>query len=334
MRSWKPIALSLLLFPLSTLSLSAAACDPNKLDLSQTEAESILPTVIYYETSSKNGAGYGKITPDFDGQGLSAGQAQWNIGKGSLQGLVRDIIAQDVANAEEILGPFYVSVVDGFRYRPDNQEQLAWIREYQDISGTGGNRQASWKKGEGEDLARRLSLLMESPAGRAAQDAKMLAKAEMALDCALAWWFPKTPTMREVAVFIDALTFHGDQPGAYWQRVASREKVEKFIANAGGDKPAFNAVISYLENDLPWQQRASSSARESAVLWKTMYADGLVDGDSVRMLVFGYLIADAINKRTARQFKYLTITRKGTLALNKGYVYGTPPAKPLSFNGL
>ncbi|WP_417684226.1 hypothetical protein [Roseibium sp.] len=319
-----------MMMPITFTSVVAATCPKAAVPLPADYAERITPTVVYYETSSFEGQGYDTVTPDFDTQGLSAGKLQWNIGKGSLQPLVRSIISEDPEAAKVILDDFYDEVTRMFR-RISTKKQLQWIRSYQDIpnpKALEGERKASWKKGKGEELAKRLGQLLSSPVGVQKQDELVLSKAGRAWDCAVEWWAPETPSVRETAIFIDTLTFHSD----FWRRTSTPAKVAKFIEEKGGTEAAFNNVLDYLETDLPWKQRQAGNAKRTAQLWREIASNKGVGDREVKALIFAYLTADAIGNRSARQFKYLTITRKGTLIFNQGYVNRTD--MPLQFPGL
>lgn len=71
--------------------------------------------------------GYGGLTGDFDGMGLSFGLLQWNIGAGSLQPLLRAFADQHPANLEADFGDQAASLREMLAL-PSTAEQLAWAR--------------------------------------------------------------------------------------------------------------------------------------------------------------------------------------------------------------
>lgn len=68
-------------------------------------------------TFSFEGSGWGQVTGNFDGQGLSCGGAQWCLGQGSLQPLLRRILNELGSSAERFMAMDHVrrlcSVMDG-----------------------------------------------------------------------------------------------------------------------------------------------------------------------------------------------------------------------------
>ncbi|HOK46631.1 MAG TPA: peptidoglycan-binding domain-containing protein [Bryobacteraceae bacterium] len=85
--------------------------------------------------SFETGAGipecYAGLTGDFDGQGLSLGVLQWNLGQGSLQPLLIEMLSRhrDVCSAilHEHL-PVFEAMLGSSK-----AEQLAWARSIQDV---------------------------------------------------------------------------------------------------------------------------------------------------------------------------------------------------------
>ena len=67
-------------------------------------SERVLTLTATFETSMRPPDCFGIASPDFDGQGLSFGALQWNIGQDTLQHLFRDIIQRDPANAQILFG--------------------------------------------------------------------------------------------------------------------------------------------------------------------------------------------------------------------------------------
>lgn len=83
-----------------------------------------LTLTAQFETSTAPPECYAGVTGNFDGQGLSFGVMQWNIGQGSLQPLLRDMNAEHPQLLEQIFGDNCASL-RAMLDRPRDQ-QLAW----------------------------------------------------------------------------------------------------------------------------------------------------------------------------------------------------------------
>ncbi|WP_305042366.1 peptidoglycan-binding domain-containing protein [Geoalkalibacter sp.] len=70
------------------------------------------------------------ITGDFDGQGLSFGVLQWNLGQQSLQPLFREMAQKHPSLLEDICQDNYPELHAVFT--SSAEEQLAWVRSVQD----------------------------------------------------------------------------------------------------------------------------------------------------------------------------------------------------------
>ncbi len=70
---------------------------------------------------------------DFDGQGLSFGVCQWNLGQGTLQPLLAGIDRTSPAVVDDVFGP-HAAELRAMLASP-REEQLAWARSIQDPRG-------------------------------------------------------------------------------------------------------------------------------------------------------------------------------------------------------
>lgn len=77
-------------------------------------------------TGRFEGNGYGNITGDFDGQGLSLGILQWNIGQGTLQPLLREMNLNHNMATRSILLDSYNAFNTMLSKTP--AEQLTWAK--------------------------------------------------------------------------------------------------------------------------------------------------------------------------------------------------------------
>jgi hypothetical protein len=83
-----------------------------------------------FETNQPPPDCFAGLSGDFDGQGISFGVVQWNIGQGSLQPLLAEMNQNFSAILAEIFGPNYTALVAMLNENRD--EQLAWARSIQD----------------------------------------------------------------------------------------------------------------------------------------------------------------------------------------------------------
>ncbi len=67
---------------------------------------------------------------DFDGQGLSFGALQWNLGQGSLQPLFQEMAEKYPSQLESICHDYFPELKAIFT--SDKDDQLAWVRSVQD----------------------------------------------------------------------------------------------------------------------------------------------------------------------------------------------------------
>lgn len=74
---------------------------------------------------------YSGLSGDFDGQGISFGALQWNLGQGSLQPMLKKMIAGHRAVAEQVFQD-HLPELEAALAKPRDQ-QLAWARSIQDM---------------------------------------------------------------------------------------------------------------------------------------------------------------------------------------------------------
>ena len=88
---------------------------------------------INISSSYEGRAGFRNIAGNFDGQGLSLGYNQWNIGKGTLQPLLEKYFAQNPAAAQQLFGTDYQTMVGILN--SSLSSQLDWAISINDASG-------------------------------------------------------------------------------------------------------------------------------------------------------------------------------------------------------
>ncbi len=104
--------------------------DPANPLLSAPLVERCLALTGAFETSSGVPDCFAGLCGDFDGQGLSFGVAQWNIGQGTLQPL----LSQMLVKHEDVMAGLFHDRLDELRTMLASplQAQLAWTRSIQD----------------------------------------------------------------------------------------------------------------------------------------------------------------------------------------------------------
>jgi hypothetical protein len=85
-----------------------------------------------FETSRHSPACFAGIVGNFDGQGLSFGALQWNVGQGTLQPLLRDMLAEHRAVCSRVFGAA-VTQLEALANTPARQgvalvKNLSWWR--------------------------------------------------------------------------------------------------------------------------------------------------------------------------------------------------------------
>ena len=82
-----------------------------------------------FETAAPVPECFAGLSGDFDGQGISMGVCQWNLGQGSLQPLLLDLDAKHRPVIKSIFGDRYPELMKVLAQPRD--EQLAWARQNQ-----------------------------------------------------------------------------------------------------------------------------------------------------------------------------------------------------------
>jgi hypothetical protein len=83
-----------------------------------------------FETNCSSPESFAGLAGDFDGQGLSLGVCQWNIGQGELQPLLTEMTEAHSALVNDIL--HQLAVEFRIMLTSSREEQMAWARSVQD----------------------------------------------------------------------------------------------------------------------------------------------------------------------------------------------------------
>ena len=118
--------------PYTWASLFPGAALPVSPLLDQPVAERCLALTGAFETSTGFPDCYCGLTGDFDGQGLSYGVLQWNIGQGTLQPLFADLLAAHHDVAANIFHDHLDELAE--MLAASREDQLAWARSIQDLN--------------------------------------------------------------------------------------------------------------------------------------------------------------------------------------------------------
>lgn len=269
--------------------------------------------VAWFETS---GEGYGKVTPDFDCQGMSAGALQWNVGKGSLWDNVLKAIpeGQFLSSMPNYGVDFRNALMAG---RKTSLSFVQGLQTYANKNSCDGNeRRAKWSQARGSTFAHEVKVLMTSDDVVRAQRSGMNRKLDSGWAYAK-WWAEAArgtgamPTYLEFLTFTDTLNFNGE-----WKREANWQKVQQFKAGRS-DRAVLNEILNFL-GAAPDGQYQRREARKNSELWRNAdYSGGKLD-----LLCFAYLVAKNISKEPAIPFRLNTISRRGAIIFSDGWVNG------------
>lgn len=241
-------------------------------------------------TFESSGDPYEGVSGDFDGQGISCGVLQWNIGQNSLQPLVRAagkpaVIAEMPKFGEEMWTACNTSL----------SKALKIVRLWQ----TGATLKTA--------VRAELKACMGSKAMRQQQDVAIRKVAEKAEALADAWATDrKEPkrTLQELAWFFDIVTQNGSMKGLGFADVEAFKK-------AAGDGKADDLVCDWLAATTS-KYAGKVDCHKNAKLWRNAVADGALD-----LLVLSYLRS----QKSTLQWRGDVLNRKGTLAVKDGWVH-------------
>jgi hypothetical protein len=242
-------------------------------------------------TFENSGDPYEGVSGDFDGQGISCGVLQWNIGQNSLQPLVKAAGKPAVTAA-----------------MPNFGDDM-W-RAVQSSISTGLQIVRSWQNGSKLKSGPRneLKQLMGSAAMRAQQDAairQVAARAEKMADDWAAARNQGPRTAQDLAWFFDIVTQNGSLKNLDFADVAA-------FKQAAGQGKADDLVCNWLAATTS-KYAGYQDCHKNAALWRN------VSGSALDLLVLGYLRS----QKSVLQWRGDVLNRKGTLAVKKGWVHKT-----------
>lgn len=233
---------------------------------------------------------YQGATGNFDGQGISCGVLQWNIGQQSLQPMIKEAGEQLVLAMMPQFGKAMWKACNS-----SIQQGLAIVGQWQS-----GNTLQAGPKGE-------LRALMGSPRLRELQDIRIRRVAEKAEAHASKWAAARGGagrTRQELVFFFDVVTQNGSMKDLGFADVAA------FKAAAGAGK-ADDLVCDWLAslNASFWGHK---DAHANALLWR-----GTANAAELDLLVLAYLRS----QKSVLKARGDVLNRKGTIAMRRGNVH-------------
>lgn len=232
---------------------------------------------------------YVGVTGNFDGQGISCGAMQWNIGQGSLQPMVKAVGKTLVDSCMPTFG------------------QKLW--DACDASPSAGTTMvAGWHVDNKLPKAARdeLRALMGAREMRAQQDRAMAGNADKALALATRWAASRgdaRPDKRAFMWFFDTVCQNGSMKGLTYADV-------RHFTGGDGRAAAVQAVCASLAT-VPGRSGHVKDAHKNADAWAK-----LDDPASVDLLVLSFLRA----AKSLARWRHVVLNRKGTIAAGHGWV--------------
>lgn len=255
--------------------------------ISKTERDVLVEITGTFENSANP---YEGVSGDFDGQGVSCGVLQWNIGQNSLQPLVKAVGESVVSSTMPNFGKDFWKACN-----TSLNKALDIVRAWQS-----GNVLKSGPKGE-------LKKLMGSPQMLQQQNAaidRVAANAEALADNWAADRGASKRTVQELAWFFDIITQNGSMKGLSFQDVTAFKTV-------AGPGKADDLVCDWLASTTT-KYAGMKDCHENAKLWRNAVSDVALD-----LLVLGYLRS----QKSILQWRGDVLNRKGTLAVKVGFVH-------------
>jgi hypothetical protein len=236
-----------------------------------------------------NGALWAGVSNDFDGQGISCGILQWNIGQGSLQPLVKKCGSVAVDKYMPTFGHELWTACQG-----TIAKGLQIVRTWQ----PNGNLKPAARN--------ELRALFGSPEMREQQLATATKVGEDAMKLASRWaneLRAGDPTLKEFCVFFDLLTQGGGLKHVWL------DGVKAFIAEHG--RANVNDVICKWILNRPADVQHMTDGRKNAEMWKNHVPDS-----DLELFTLTYLRC----LKAIHIYQIVVLNRKGTIAVTRGWV--------------
>lgn len=239
-----------------------------------------------FETDGNPWAG---VSNDFDGQGISCGILQWNIGQGSLQPIVKAAGLATVKKYMPTFGDELWTACQG-----TIAQGLAIVRAWQP---------AGQLK---PDVRNELRALFGSPEMIEQQMAAASKTGESSMKLANRWANDlrgDEPQLKEFCLFFDLVTQSGGMKNVWL------DNVRAFITE-NGRQNVDNVICDWIINR-PAGVDHLSDGKKNAALWKNNVADA-----DLELFTLVYLRC----LKSTKRFQVVVLNRKGTIALTRGWV--------------
>jgi len=280
---------------LAFILFTALCTNAHAQDIKKAYFEDALRIVLSFESSSSNiDDAYGKVTPNFDGNGISVGLLQWNIGMGSLQSLVKQVGKNTVLETmpkfgEEFWKACNIKKADGLKIVNSWQINDSVVKD--------------------EQLKELVSFL-NAPNVKEAQYNEALKQGRVAYTTAAKWAKElrqsDSVTFKEFVYFLDLYTFNDGLKGL-WVK-----DVNNFTASNAAPKDTILTWLNTRGGDLFGLKDAKDNVKE----WGKM----TIASPELELFILGYLRA-LISNGTHGRFKADVLNRRGTICLGKGTVH-------------
>lgn len=272
--------------PTRATSATPAAATPSLDGIPPDWIEDAIKVTCRFEN---DGDPYLGVSGNFDGQGVSCGALQWNLGQSSLQPLVKAVgeplvkakmpnFGADLWLACQGSGAAAVKIAAGWHSR--NKLKPKFRDE--------------------------LVSLLDTAEMRAEQNKAMAVNATKAILLAASFAAARSeasPSKRAYMWFFDIVCQNGSMKGIGY------DDVKNFV---GGSTPkqAVGVVCDTLKA-VPGSTGHAADAHKNAKLWKS-----LTDPEAVDLLVLSHLRA----AKSMPEWRHIVLNRKGTVAAGKGHV--------------
>lgn len=258
--------------------------------------EDALKIVLSFETNSLNiDAAYDKVTGNFDGNGISLGLLQWNIGTGSLQRLVKEVGENTVLETMPTFGKNFWKACNS---KISEGLKIANTWQVKNII------QSEQKK--------ELVDFLTSPSVREIQYGKAMIIGKKAYNTSVSWAKEMRNSdsvlFKEFVYFFDLYTFNSGLKNLWVNDVISFK--------AQNENPK-DTILNWL-NTRKKPLYAIKDAKANFNEWGEIK----LSEEELNLFVFGYLRA-LISNGNSGKFKADVLNRRGTICIGKGTVHGS-----------
>lgn len=240
------------------------------------------------------------VAGNFDGQGISCGILQWNIGQGSLQPKVKACGEAVIRRCMPVYGSQLweacrkpitegLRIVNSWQFIQNGKYKIREpiLRELQELVGS-------------REMIQQQVNSIKRVGQRAFDEAKRWAKDSRGAE---------QPSLREFCWFFDIITQNGGLEGLWVNDVRaftarhSAQRVDDVICNEILNFPVYPTLRGHKDD-----------AKENVALWRNN-----IPPDYLDLFVLSYLRT----LKSKRQYWIVVMNRKGTIAFTRGYVNGS-----------